>query len=74
MYALKIKKNKEKIVKLLNKMTPHDTTRKVEQLRFYKTDDEVCKIIGISKNTLYTRLRQSNWKTSEIYLIERYKL
>lgn len=55
-------------------MTPHDTTRKVEQLRFYKTDDEVCKVIGISKNTLYTRLRQSNWKTAEIYLIERYKL
>lgn len=55
-------------------MTKHDTTRKIEQMRFYKTDDEVCKIIGISKPTLYVRLKKSNWKTSETYLIERLKL
>lgn len=55
-------------------MTKHDCTRKTEQLRFYKTDDEVCRIIGISKPTLYTRLKQSNWKISEIFLIEKYKL
>lgn len=56
-------------------MTDHDATRKVEQLRFYKTDEEVCKIIGISKNTLYTRLKKSGkWKTAEIHLIEKYKL
>ena len=55
-------------------MTKHDTTRKIEQIRFYKTDDDVCKIIGISKPTLYVRLKKSNWKTSEIYLIERLKL
>ena len=56
------------------KMTKHDCTRKIEQIRFYTTDDEVCKTIGISKPTLYVRLRQSNWKVSEIYLIERLKL
>jgi len=55
-------------------MTKFDCTRKVEQIRFYKTDDEVCKIVGISKPTLYTRLKNSNWKTAEIYLIERIKL
>lgn len=55
-------------------MTKHDCTRKIEQIRFYTTDDEVCKAIGISKPTLYVRLRQSNWKVSEIYLIERLKL
>lgn len=55
-------------------MTKHDTTRKIQQLRFYKTDFEICKIIGVSKPTLYTRIKQSNWKTSEIYLIERLKL
>jgi len=55
-------------------MTKHDTTRKVEQMRFYKTDDQVCNIIGISKNTLYKRLRDSSWKTAEIFLIESFKL
>jgi len=55
-------------------MTKFDCTRKVEQMRYYKTDAEVCKIIGVSAPTLYTRLKRSNWKTAEIYLIERIKL
>lgn len=55
-------------------MSNHDTTRKVEQFRYYMTDEEVCKKIGITKNTLYVRLRNSNWKTGEIYLIEKWKL
>lgn len=56
-------------------MTNHDCTRKVEQMRFYMTDEEVCKKIGISKNTLYKRLRDSkSWKTAEIYVIENWKL
>lgn len=56
-------------------MTGHDATRKVEQFRYYKTDEEVCKMIGISKNTLYKRLRDSkSWKTSEIHTIEKLKL
>jgi hypothetical protein len=55
-------------------MTKFDCTQKVERMRFYKTDLEVCKIIGISAPTLYTRLKRSNWKTAEIYLIERHSL
>ncbi len=56
-------------------MTNHDCTRKVEQMRFYMTDDEICKKIGISKNTMYKRLRDSkSWKTAEIYVIENWKL
>jgi len=56
-------------------MTGHDATRKVEQMRFYMTDEEVCKKIGISKNTLYKRLRDSKrWKTAEICIIESWKL
>ena len=51
-------------------MTKFDCTRKIEQMRFYRTDDEVWKRIGISIPTLYTRLKRSNWKVSEIYLIE----
>jgi len=56
-------------------MTKHDCTRKIEQFRHYKTDEEICKKIGISKNTLYKRLRDSSsWKTSEIYVVEGWKL
>lgn len=56
-------------------MTGHDCTRKVEQFRSYMTDDDVCKKIGISKNTLYKRLRDSkSWKTAEIFVIENWKL
>ena len=56
-------------------MTKHDCTRKIEQFRFYKTDDEICKKIGISRNTLMKRLKDSStWKTSEIYLVEGWKL
>jgi len=56
-------------------MTTHDCTRKVEQMRFYMTDEEVCKKIGVSKNTLYSRLRNdSKWKTKEIYIVEGWKL
>ena len=47
-------------------MTKHDCTRKVQLLRHNSTDVEVCKKLGICKNTLYTRLRQNNWKVSEI--------
>lgn len=56
-------------------MTNHDCTRKVEQFRHYMTDEEVCKKIGISKNTLYKRLRDSkSWKVGEIAVIEKLKL
>lgn len=56
-------------------MTKHDCTRKVEQFRSYMTDEEICKKIGISRNTLYKRLRDSgSWKTSETYVVEGWKL
>lgn len=33
-------------------------------------DDLLCESFGISKVTLYTRLKTSNWKKSEIALIK----
>lgn len=56
-------------------MTKHDCTRKIEQFRFFMKDEDICKKIGISKNTLYKRLRDSSsWKTSEIYVVEEWKV
>lgn len=55
-------------------MTKFECTSKVQKIRHYKTDDDVCKVIGISKPTLYVRLKENNWKTSEIFLIESIKL
>lgn len=55
-------------------MNNHDCTRKIEQYRFYKTDAEICKILGISPPTLYVRLKRSNWKVSEVFLIESLRL
>ena len=54
-------------------MTKLETTSKVQRLRLSNTDEEVCKMIGISKPTLYTRIVQHNWKTAEIFLIEKLK-
>jgi len=51
-------------------MTKHNCTSKVQIMRHYATDDEVCKKLGISKPTLYVRLKANNWKVSEICLIE----
>jgi predicted DNA-binding transcriptional regulator AlpA len=55
-------------------MNKHNATSKVQKMRNYHTDDEVCKKIGISKPTLYVRLKTHNWKISEIYLIEKIDL
>lgn len=55
-------------------MTKFECTSKIQKLRHYNTDDEVCKKIGISKPTLYVRLKTNNWKVSEVYLIESIKL
>lgn len=55
-------------------MNKHNATSKVQKMRNYHTDDEVCKKIGISKPTLYVRLKTNNWKISEIYLIEKIDL
>jgi transcriptional regulator with PAS, ATPase and Fis domain len=55
-------------------MTKIESTLKVQKLRHYNTDDEVCKKLGISKPTLYVRLKTHNWKITEIYLIKNIKL
>jgi len=47
------------------------TTTKVKLLLQTKTQEDVSKLIGISRNTLYVRLQKSNWKVSEIYLISK---
>lgn len=44
-------------------------TEKVYILRDNGTDDDLAKLLGISKVTLYTRLKVSNWKVSELALI-----
>ena len=55
-------------------MTKFECTSKVQKLRNYNNDDEISKKIGISKPTLYVRLKTHNWKVSEIHLIESLKL
>ena len=55
-------------------MTKFECTSKVQKLRNYNSDDEISKKIGISKPTLYLRLKIHNWKVAEIHLIESMKL
>jgi len=52
-------------------MTKLECTSKVQRLRHYDTDDNICKKIGISKPTLYVRLKTNNWKISEITHIQK---
>lgn len=55
-------------------MTKLETTSKVLRIRNLNTDDETAKIIGVSKNTMYSRLKKHNWKVTEISHIEKLKL
>lgn len=55
-------------------MTKFECTSKIQSLRNYNTDDTICKILGISKPTFYVRLKNHNWKTSEVFLIEKLTL
>ena len=55
-------------------MTKFECTSKVQKMRNYNTDDELCKRLGISKPTLYVRLKANNWKVSEVCLIENLKV
>lgn len=50
-------------------------TDAVYKLREDKTrnDNELAEMLGISKVTLYTRLKVSNWKKSELALINTLK-
>lgn len=50
-------------------MTVYDITNKVQLLRSQSTDEELVKRIGISKPTLYKRLKDHQWKKSEVFLI-----
>jgi predicted DNA-binding protein (UPF0251 family) len=47
------------------------TTIKVKLLLQTNTQEEVCEMIGISRNTLYARLKDNKWKVSEIFLISK---
>ena len=53
-----------------NKMTKEQATLKVQGFRGNYTDEEIAGKLGISKPTLYTRLKQHNWKKGEIELIK----
>ena len=49
-----------------------DITERVQKVREFKyTDDELCKRLGISRPTLYVRMKKHNWKKGEIVLSER---
>ena len=52
-------------------MTRLEATTKTQRLRLSNTDDDLCKKIGISKPTLYSRLSNHKWKVSEIFLIDK---
>lgn len=47
------------------------TTIKVKLLLQSKNYEEVAESIGISRTTLYKRLRCNDWKVSEIFLISK---
>jgi predicted DNA-binding transcriptional regulator AlpA len=51
-------------------MTKFECTSKVLKMRINRSDDEVSKRIGISKPTLYVRIKKHSWKVSEKCLIE----
>jgi len=52
-------------------MTKFEATLKVQKLRNYNTDDDVCKLLGISKPTFYVRIKKHNWKITELSHIEK---
>ncbi len=55
-------------------MTKLEATSRVQILRLNQTDDELCKKLGISKPTMYVRLKTHNWKITELSHIEKLKL
>lgn len=51
------------------------TTQKILRYRGNPyTDEQLARKIGISKPTLYVRLKLHNWKKSEVYLINKIKI
>lgn len=51
-------------------ITQKTATQKVQQLRAGLTDLEVAEKIGMSKNTMYKRLGNGEWKKTELALIQ----
>jgi len=48
-----------------------ECTAKIQRIRGGNfIDEDICEKIGISKPTFYSRLKLSNWKKSEVHLIE----
>jgi len=43
---------------------------KIKQLLLKNSKEDLAKMIGISKVTLYTRLEKGNWKKGELALIK----
>lgn len=52
-------------------MTKLETTQKVQKIRFKYSDEETATKIGMSRNTMYKRLKSHNWKITEISHIEK---
>ena len=48
-------------------------TDEVYKLREDRNDNELAELLGISKVTLYTRLKRSNWKKAELALVNSLK-
>lgn len=46
-----------------------ETTEKVKKLMDKYTHQYVAEQIGITKKTLYTRIKRDNWKKAERYVI-----
>lgn len=51
-------------------MTKLETTQKVQKIRFKYSDEDTAVKIGMSRNTMYKRLKSHNWKITEISHIE----
>lgn len=50
-----------------------EATNKAYKLRnLASNDNELANTLGLSKVTLYTRFRRSNWKNAEILFLELY--
>lgn len=54
-------------------MTQYEATQKVLRIKENTTDEEVAKKLGISRPTLYARLKFNSWKISEITHIKNLK-
>ncbi len=52
----------------------YDTTQRVNKLLLNKTQEEVAKLIGMTKVTFYTRMKLQNWKLTEISHIKNLKV